>query len=126
MKNKPLSDEQILKKAIEKAVKNGWGWSWFDGTEKLIKENFGGGAYCYSIKNRSGNNHPVNVYELIFSHEFAKAFFGEKPLKVYGGLWNTYNEKPTTIELHEVPVYKHRLQQMVLEENPIKYLESYL
>ena len=54
---------------------------------------------------------------LIFSHDFAKAFFGE--------------EVRPQVDLHGVQIgltlkWKIYLQQMVLEEEPIKYLEQFL
>lgn len=56
----------------------------------------------------------------IFSHEFAKAFWG-------------FNIYPLIIG-NRVPIHKidylydweYHLQQMVLEEEPIKYLEGFL
>lgn len=49
-----------------------------------------------------------NYRKWIFSHDFAKAFWGEEKPKVPITLW------------------QHHLQQMVLEEDPIKYLETFL
>lgn len=54
---------------------------------------------------------PSNSMKIIFSHGFAYAFWGED------------NIKPST----NAPIaWEYYLQEMVLEENPIKYLEKFL
>ena len=68
-----MSNEEILKKAIEKAVNNGYKfpyrWEMLDKIELLMGMDW--------------------VFRIIFSHDFAKAFFGEiksikvKPKKIY-------------------------------------------
>lgn len=60
-----MDDEQILEKAIEKAEKNGWK----EGKNQLLyQKNYGGKLPLI----------------LIYSHDFAKAFWGEEgyPIKV--------------------------------------------
>lgn len=57
----------------------------------------------------------------IFTHEFAKAFFGMDMIKPY------YKCKGTDQEIiYECCNWKFHLQQMVLEENPIRYIEKFL
>ncbi len=98
-----MTNEEILQKAIDKAVKSGFKPfttpSWFD---------------------------------VIYDHRFAKAFFGEEEYGWFKGYneWSTIDPR----DLHEdsdltelrMPEWKVRLQQMVIREDPIKYLESYL
>jgi len=76
-----MSDEQILRAAMKKAVANG-----YDPTKRL---------HTYD-----------NYRELIFSHDFAKAFWPNFP-------WY-YDE------------WKDRLQEMVLDLNPLHYLKQFL
>ena len=52
-------------------------------------------------------------YEIIFSHKFAKAYFGEDTWKI---------GKTDTLMLN----WKRHLQNMILEKDPFKYLEKYL
>lgn len=60
------------------------------------------------------------------NHEFSKAFFGEYPLtlpiktdlQIKGDCLHT-----TYLTL---PCWKHRIVEMVLEEDPIKYLEKFI
>lgn len=58
-------------------------------------------------------------YGVIFTHWFAKAFWGVVPahLNLDEYAESTYTGKPN---------WQHHLQQMVLEENPLKYLERFL
>ena len=84
-----MKPETILKKAIEKAVKNGWKYqSWGDEP----KVDFDGFTNWLIATSR--------FYTVIFSHSFAKAFWGD--------------------------TYKIHLQQMVLSEKPINYLAYFL
>ena len=102
-----MTNEQILKKAIEKAVKNGYlpfpAWS----KEKNIKHL----NACYRFllgETRVG----FEYYILIFSHSFAKAFFGEE-IRTYRDSTNTFR-------------WQYDLQAMVLEKEPLKYIEEFL
>ena len=87
-----MTNKQILEKAIDKAIDSGFKIDneyWFEELDDL------------------------NIPAVIFSHDFAKAFWGEEVLKNVGGFdcmlsWAYY------------------LQQMVLEEEPLKYLEKFL
>lgn len=59
-----------------------------------------------------------NYYKIIFSHEFAKAFWGDELIKTYPtGEWT---------ECKHIKKWQYHLQQMILEENPLKYIEKFL
>lgn len=51
----------------------------------------------------------------IFNHSFAKAFWGEEPINIAD-----YKE------VEWIPAWKLHLQQMVLLENPLEYLQRFL
>lgn len=57
---------------------------------------------------------------IIFCHDFAKEFWGEEyisqPIYSDGEIVNDIG----------APAWQYHLQQMVLEENPLKYLEKFL
>jgi hypothetical protein len=58
---------------------------------------------------------------IIFSHSFAKAFWGEE----MGGYRDAFEKSGKPVET----IYKDwqwHLRQMVLEEEPLKYLEKFL
>ena len=85
-----MTNEQILRKAVKKAEKNGYEWIY------------------------SGMDVDVPIaYWTIFSHDFAKAFWGEEMInaenRFYMGSRWTYH-----------------LQKMVLEKEPLEYLEKFL
>lgn len=101
-----MTEQEILKKAIEKAVKNGWRPPFI---EDIWEVGVSGSVWVFD---KSSYNELIVTYkceEIIFDHDFAKAFWN----KEYG-LWGDFKE------------WQHRLRVMVLEENPIRYLEKYL
>jgi len=110
-----MTDTEILSKAIDKAIANGFDRSSFGNNPNLQV------VYGHIIR--------VKIYYAdIFSHSFAKAFWGEEfidEISVPGdesmdsGLLNAYYDS-------NLRVWQYHLQQMVLEENPIKYLEKFL
>lgn len=95
-----MTNEEILKKAISKAVMNGY----------RHDPNF-----SYKI-NEIAFTFRHQPFPLIFSHKFAKGFWGEKDM--WGTLCDSYER--------ENPNWKYHLQHMVLKEQPLKYLERYL
>ena len=105
-----MTNEQILKQAIEKAKANGWKQTYV--FEVINEEPLHFGSDWYNA-----------FIATIFSHDFAKAFWGEA--------W-TQEElekeaKNITIEVNEsIERWQHYLQQMVLERNPLEYLSKFL
>jgi len=88
-----MNNETILLQAIDKAIKNGY------------IENY------WTLD---------NYYGLIFSHDFAKAFWKD------GTQEYLKNPKDGTVFPGRTFTWEYHLQQMVLEEDPIKYLEQWL
>ena len=121
-----MKNKEILKKAIEKAIKN-------DPSMELLKVDLEDETEMYELKS-------LGQYWWIFYHEFAKAFWGEREIRIPDGETMILNEKkrsfkliseidnsPKTIQ-HSKNMFEweYHLQQMVLEEDPIKYLEKFL
>lgn len=96
--------KEILKKVIEKAVKNGY-------TDWGMPRGFA-------------------VYSVIFSHDFAKAFWGEDHDFLATGTWNqecrNCHRTKTIGECLKYSCWQYGLLGMVLEENPITYLSKFL
>jgi len=127
-----LSEQEILKKAIEKAVKNRYWDNWKvytkDDQRVIIESNIKGKEY----------------YSLIFSHDFAEAFWGEcnKWLDVQDGEGiqhiegkENYDKIQREIktdlqtswrQLEERDGWHWHLQQMVLEKEPLQYIKKFL
>jgi len=109
-----METKTILKKAIEKAVENGFeafGWETF---ELYYEYACLAGVRFYDVDSDKGTC--FSTTEIIFSHDFAKAFWGEK--RVENG---TNNSIETSYDN-----WRHHLKIMVLEEEPIKYLEKFI
>ena len=126
-----MNNETILKKAIEKTVENGYSQWTPEFLEEVIK-----GSYPNEV--------------VIFSHSFAKAFWGvensyrlfcskcdenyhywnEKEVKEMGGENMKYCSKDGTKLKKKVDrvteVWKGHLSLMVKEEEPLKYIEQFL
>lgn len=98
-----MTNQQILKKAIKKAIKNGWKNPFNKNIFKQAELFFGWNALIYLI---------------IFSHDFAKAFWGEGLI--------TRKCKKCGHKGKSHCLYQYYLQQMVLEKEPLKYLEKFL
>lgn len=114
-----MTDKEILQKCVQQAKNNGFKlselWildnqeSWLDFKEKII-----------------------------FSHEFAKAFWGEELSivdEVYDAEIVPRNDKSAPYCLNkdyvqswklEFPKWKMHLREMVLDKEPLKYLEKFI
>jgi hypothetical protein len=100
----------ILKKAIEKARSNGF-----------IMDNHR--HFCEIGRDvLTGSIETLGAYEsIIFDHNFAKAFWGEKPCVLYK---NILADSPICSD--EMPIWKYHIQEMSLEINRIGYLGKFI
>ena len=91
-----MTNERIIEKAIEKAIVNGWIKPWMIGPK------------------------------FYFDLDFAKAFWRKEKLCSHCG--KVYvNHGDCGVSFTEgKEAFKYHLQQMVLEEEPLKYLEQFL
>lgn len=118
-----MTNREIMVKAIDKCCLNG---IYTERQGEMIK--------------RANPHLYVNGY--IFSHNFAKAFWGEEVIDDFGHLIInnddeesemfpfTNQEKSAYYREQDVAImqksWQYHLQQMVLEEEPLKYLEKFL
>lgn len=101
-----MTDREILEKAIQRATSNGWKYnglfSRLDAPEILDldmqEEQWG------SIEEGQG------IFNVIFSHDFAKALWGEEDYDALQG------------QVYDSPKWMVMLQNMVISDNPIQYL----
>lgn len=106
-----MTNEQILTKAIEKAVRNGWILPIGDCGAEYVPTEFGVQC-CF--------DDDIETNTIIFSHSFAKAFWGEEELEyqdkamIEGGIFGWQK------------AWRFHLQQMVLEEQPLQYLKKFI
>lgn len=90
-----MTDQQIIEKAMEIALKNGW-----NGNLK-------------SIIIGKGKDARTATFNLICSHDFAKALWG-----IGSNGWDKINKDGKAYTDH----WQYHLQQMVISDDPIKYL----
>lgn len=102
-----MTNEEILNKAIDRATPNGFKYDF------NIKYN--------SKKDRFEKNYKnfrrFEIKYIIFSHDFCKAFFGEE--KIDFKSWDNFRPRM-------LYSWQYHLQQMILEKEPLKYLEKFL
>ena len=126
-----MTNEEILEKAIDKALRNGLRLSFIRiggklrGIDVVLNCSF------------------PELMGIIFTHDFAKAFWGEckRWLDVQDGEGiddvneKEYKEISEEIKnenqgywrrLREIDGWQYHLQQMVLEKEPLKYLKKFL
>lgn len=106
-----MTKEQILKEVIKKAVGNGFETYPFLGVSSSVGTNSMNGNVDWKSAIDNLNN-------IVFSHSFAKAFWGESIIDII-----LHDSKDFT-EL--VIGWKYHLQQMVLEPKPLDYLKKFL
>ncbi len=124
-----MSNQEILEKAIQKAIDGGW--------LRNIKR-FEVLTYTYDNPDRDktlnlwvakedGSGFRWDYTLFIFNHDFAKALWGDKQIGInYSDLNkipdDIFYENPDMESGLEAPAYKYHLQQMVISDDPIKYL----
>lgn len=117
-----MNSEQILRKAIEKAVEYGW--------------EEGKGEWERLVGLMAEREAPLtigSIFEIIFDHKFAEAFvrylISERPQDARELLriqYMPYVRIKDKLEHYIEKLKKIILQQMVLEKEPLKYLEKFL
>lgn len=101
-----LDNQQILEKAIQKAIDGGW---------KPM-----GGNKPFPIKFLDVETVIKNDPRLyVFSHDFAKALWGEGKVSTD---YSSFNAPPGMFENSPIGDWKSHLKEMVIAENPLEYL----
>lgn len=103
-----MTNQEILTKAIEKAIAGGWK---HQGITDEGEMHFGDSGVVVDWL-RGGQDY-MSVGDLMLDHDFAKALWGEE-------LSDDFVMFPDGEDYGEV--WKYHLQQMVIADDPIKYL----
>jgi len=114
-----MTHKEILEKAIQKAIEGGWRPWWFraymlvsDPSQKTLEH----------MAHTTIEKMPC-VEFLIFNHDFAKALWGETAVQPMTGKKPQVSEKDGVISVDfQIERYKYHLQQMVISDDPLKYL----
>lgn len=112
-----MTNQEILEKAIQKAIDGGWmplkttrpvvGW----GADYSDAFDEGEGVLIRALHARSNADYSFySLRELIYNHDFAKA------------LWGTEIEDPTDWPNEQQQEWQYQLKEMVIADDPIKYL----
>jgi hypothetical protein len=110
----PNYNREILEKAIQKAIDDGWDVSHFctiKGYYKHPDES--------EFNDILGTWHNISPLDIIFNHDFAKALWGEAQPTRY----DVFADKDGNYNVDKNYGWKYHLQAMVVADNPIKYLE---
>ena len=107
---KLMTNAEILKKALDKAVKNGWNFLGYKNWDEYLTADHWEGQAKDGITTvalwwtkKIHHMEKIRWEVIVYRHDFAKAFWEDHIVT-----WNNH------------------LQTMVLEEEPIKYLEKFL
>lgn len=103
MPKRLLTNQQILTKAIQKAIDGGW-------EPKIATKSMS------VFENVMWHAKEHKAESIIFNHEFCKALWGVKPLV------RIEYRSPPEAGGGRIPQWQHKLQQMVTAEDPIQYL----
>ncbi len=98
-----MDDKDILRKAMEKAC---------DNSSRIMKNIM-----------PHGNDFDIllDFYKnIIFDHDFAKAFWGTEEI------FDQLDNRQDNLYFEGFSIFQYHLQQMVLEKEPLKYLEKFL
>ncbi len=112
-----MNNQKILKQAIERAVKNG-----YKGIPNYINVKV---LFCEGIFLQD-EKEEYTVYlghknDVIFDHEFAKAFWGEEPKH-----WVDEKGCGHQEDYYPLTHWQYHLQQLVLATDRLEYLEQFL
>jgi len=110
-----MTNIEILSNAIDKAIANGYSPPLYPWPDRVPVEN---------------EKLMVCWENVVYSHDFAKAFFGDKFMHHHAYVEEGEYKGSKTFQLSQEQVYqqawRYHLQQMVLEKEPLKYLEKFL
>ena len=124
-----MTNEQLLKKIIEKAESNGFNFTqiWSGLADDYSYEIYTGDEYI--IFDTGRQKWTMNFSTLFFNHNFAKAFFGKQRVSLQfkkGGYYYKYWSEKVGKDHGLKPAWEFFLQELVLEKNHLKYLKQFL
>lgn len=130
-----MTNREILEKAVGKALKNGWTFfDWIDAEDfncaVIPDEDCSGGIVVQTNSDLADYDWHPNI--IIFNHDFAKALWGAdsppfKPIPGHPNEFTSYGQEHFIGDgCLPKKAWQHHLQQMVIAEDPIKYLGEHL
>lgn len=126
-----MTTEEILTKAIEKAIDNGWDYltfiAWDEKWEPPARKARQVMAEFYEMYSEAEDSvFEIDlVYKMIFKHDFAEALWGDKQeyiISIEETLDGTNMKSGGYEEAYSIYAWEFHLQQMIIADDPIKYL----
>ncbi len=108
-----MTDKETLERAIQKAIASGWNRVGL--TDEGEMHFTDGGIVVDWLR---GGRDFVATETIIFNHDFAKALWGEEEVTT---AWELKDGGERILNAL-LTAYKHHLMQMVVADDPIKYL----
>lgn len=109
-----MTNKDILTKAINLAIAGGW-LNWYKHPVEDISFDDEEGTIWVNTGKKNVTAIAANSMEsLIFNHDFAKALWGEHKL----------TDPAPNKTFSDFKAWEYHLQQMVIDEDPIQYLEE--
>lgn len=152
-----MKKEIIFKKAIEKAIRNGWKpllkWKIKENPSDIKVKEYYTKKYIIYFEVSKGKNASTGHYlygrDIIFDHDFIKAFWDKKKTKKcecgniinvgsyvceccgmetdeVGALSSGSHFLSFRSEIRPIESWKYHLRAMVLEKEPLLYLKKFL
>lgn len=117
-----MSDKEILTKAIEKAITNGWGTAF---EQEFFKHwDIDSDEAPYYLRSFSPGLQNLRYESIILKPRFAQAFWGEGEKQensfLGGTTWVFDGKRAAKCR------WQFHLMQMVLEDSPLRYLAQFL
>ncbi len=120
-----MTNTEILTKTIQKAIEGGF---------KARSEDFKVDDRLIDWEVADGVKINIGYEQLVYMHDFAKALWGEAGQHAFGhtepaqdghkcwGWQRLKAAKSVIVPLVCIPTWQYHLQQMVISDDPIKYL----
>ena len=123
-----MTNQEILTKAIEKAIAGGWDILARSESDGFIvrKDAYYNLFVSFSSKPENDSAFAQSYMEIIFNHDFAKALWGEGHYNLIVGEGRKAFGSKDLLESvtgeKVLEAWQYHLQMMVISEDPIKYL----
>ena len=115
-----MTHTEILERAIRKAVDGGWKFQPFG--DRYFPNYLSADGLVGHI---AATINDLRLNAVIFNHDFAKALWGER-LGIGDGDITQEFEGISSFSTPPQPAWQYHLQQMVIAEDPIKYIGEHL
>lgn len=118
-----MTNQEILEKAITKAIKGGWTFPWGQEYFRPKLDVVDNPDFGPSIWNHGEYEDwdEVTWQEIIFSHDFAKSFFGTNEVCFNCGLEGKHDPYCAERTSYD-EAWKYHLREMVIYDDPLAYL----